>query len=276
MMSFKKSSSILLFLTIALWITSSCKKEQDEEPTPKFQSATDNSKAENLFNGAFKQISQYSVVVDTGTKMNNKTYPILTITGSGYPKTFTLDFGTRTLCEDGRTRSGIILTVLDAPYLDSASVITSRFQNYYETVNNIDYHLTGIHRVTNLGRNTANHPFYKVVVDSASVIAPEGTIRWTSIRYREFTAGYNTLFNPFDDAYTITGSANGIDLNGDSFTVNITQGLEVQFGCPFIKAGKIEVINPGRPVIYIDYGSGTCDATLTVTVNGYTINVVVG
>ena len=271
----------LLSLTLVLLTFNSCKKDNTDtdEPTtvvPSYQSATDNSKAENLFNGAFKQVSQYSVVVDTGTKFNSKSYPILTVSGSGYPKTFTLDYGTRTLCEDGRTRSGLIITVLSAPYLDSATVVHSHFSNYYETVNNIDYHVTGVHIVTNLGHTPTGHPNYRVNVDSASVISPTDTIKWTSLRYREFTAGYNTWFNPFDDAYTITGSANGTDINGEAFTVNITEGLQVQFGCPFIKAGKIEIINPNRPTIYIDYGTGDCDANFTVTINGYTINITAG
>jgi len=253
---------------------SSCKKE--EESTPKYQSAVDNAKAENLFNGAFKQVSQYSVVVDTTAKSNTKDYPILTISGSGYPKTFTLDFGTRTLCEDGRTRSGKIVTQLSGRYLDSTTVISSTFDNYFETINSVDYHLTGNHVVTNMGHNNAGHPVFNISVTNASVIAPEGTISWTSSRVREFTSGYNTIFNPFDDAYTITGSANGTDINGDAFTVTITTGLQVQFGCPFIKVGKIEISNTSRPTIYIDYGSGDCDANYTVTVNGYTINVVAG
>jgi hypothetical protein len=259
----------------------SCKKDNTDtdEPTtvvPSYQSATDNSKAENLFNGAFKQVSQYSVVVDTGTKFNSKSYPILTVSGSGYPKTFTLDYGTHTLCEDGRTRSGLIITVLSAPYLDSATVVTSHFSNYYETVNSIDYHVNGVHVVTNLGHINSGHPYYRVNVDSASVISPTDTIKWASLRYREFTAGYDTWFNPFDDAYTITGSANGTDINGEAFTVNITEGLQVQFGCPFIKAGKIEIINPSRPTIYIDYGTGDCDANFTVTISGFTINITAG
>jgi hypothetical protein len=273
----------LLSLTLVFLTFNSCKKEDTntdtEDPittTPSYQSATDNSKAENLFNGAFKQVSQYSVVVDTGAKFSSKSYPILTISGSGYPKTFTLDYGTHTVCEDGRTRSGLIITELSAPYLDSATVVLSHFSNYYETVNNIDYHLNGTHTVVNLGHINAGHPYYSVKVDSASVVSPAGTIQWNSLRYREFTAGYDTWFNPFDDAYTITGSANGIDLNGEAFTVTITEGLQVRFDCPFIKVGKIEVINPTRPIIYIDYGTGDCDANFTVTVNGYTINIVAG
>jgi hypothetical protein len=264
----------VLPLVLVLITFSSCKKE--ESSVPKYQSAIDNAKAENLYNGAFKQISQYSVAVDTGAKSNPKIYPILTISGSGYPKTFTLDYGTHTLCDDGRTRSGKIITILYAPYLDSATQIHSTFDNYYETVNSVDYHLTGVHNVLNMGRNALNHPVYRVSVDSASIIAPEGTIKWTSTRYREFTAGYDTWINPFDDSYTITGSANGTDINGDAFTVNITQGLQVQFGCPFIKAGKIEIINSGRPTIYVDYGTGSCDASAIVTVNGYTFTIVMG
>lgn len=156
-----------------LFVSNSCKKEE-ESVVPKYQSAVDNSKAENLFNGAFKQVSQYSVVVDTTTKNGSKDYPILTITGAGYPKTFTLDYGTRTICEDGRTRSDKIITQLSAPYLDSATIIVSTFDNYYETINNVDYHLTGTHTVTNTGHNSAGHPVYRVAVTNASVSTPDG------------------------------------------------------------------------------------------------------
>jgi len=273
----KRSFYILFLAVFAAVITfniSSCKKDDDDAKTPKYRSAQDNALAEGIFGGVYGQVDR-AARQDSLKMSDTIACPVLTITGSTYPFTFTLDYGTNCIGLDGRVRSGKVISVISAPYLDSMSTITSTFENYYETINNIDYHVTGTQVVQNLGKNTSGHPHYSVNVTNASITSTHGTITWTSQRHNEFIQGYNSWLNPFDDVYLITGSSSGNDINGDSFNVNIITPLRWQFGCRWIQAGAIEIINPGYPVITVDYGTGACDNIVTVTINGVSYTVMV-
>jgi hypothetical protein len=79
-------------------------------------------------------------------------------------------------------------------------------------------------------------------------------------------AGQNTP-QLSDDAYDITGSANGINRKGNAFTATITTALHVQAGCPYIESGVVEhTVN--NKTYTLDFGNGTCDNQATITVNG--------
>jgi hypothetical protein len=269
-------SALLAFLAIGLVVTS-CKKDDDDDDDngSNYQSVQDNSTADGVYSRAYNQISKASYQSTAkGAKDTITGCPTLYITGGfTYPKTVTLDFGTSCVCDDGVTRKGKIVAVISAPYIDSGSVVTSTFDNYHEVINNIDYQATGTEVITNIGTNLAGHPVYDVDVQGASVISQYGTISYTSQRQNEWYAGYDSWLNPWDDVYFITGSASGTDINGAAFSANITQALEVQVGCWFIKSGRVDLINPGYPTITVDYGDGTCDNIIKVIINGveYTI-----
>ena len=278
-----KAFSIILAASLTFcFVFTSCKKkdENTESKTQSFRSAQDNSTAQSLFSGVFSQIQSTHAKV-TQSKSTDTVItgvPIITITPGGFafPKTVTLDYGTTySLCSDYAYRKGKIISTISAPYHDSLCYIHSVIQpDFYVKVANVEYKVNGVHKMTNMGHNQAGHPFYDVVVDSASVVAPEGTIKWGSELQYEFFAGYDTWFNPFDDVYYITGHSDGTDLNGAAFTVSITSALVISVSCHWISQGTLDVLNPGYPTITIDYGTGTCDGIITVTYDGYTTSIV--
>jgi hypothetical protein len=260
-------------------VLSSCKKDNDDNDPPttnKYQSVQDNSTADGVFSRAYNQVNKASY--QSTQKSAQDTIagcPVLYITGGlTYPKTVTLDFGAGCVCDDGVTRRGKIVSIISAPYIDSGSVVTSTFDNYHEVISNVDYQATGTQVITNLGTNSENHPVYSVDVQNASVISTYGTISYTSQRQNEWAAGYDTWLNPWDDVYMVTGTANGNDINGDAFSVNITQELEIQIGCYFIKSGRLDIVNPGYTTITVDYGDGTCDNIIYVIIDGVTYTIV--
>lgn len=270
-----------LIATMAFGIVlSSCKKDNDDDDNPpttnKYQSVQDNSTADGVFSRAYNQVNKASYQSTQKSAQDTITgCPVLYITGGlSYPKNVTLDFGTGCVCDDGVTRRGKIVSIISAPYLDSGSVVTSTFDNYHEVINNIDYQATGTQVITNIGTNSESHPVYSVDVQNASVISTYGTISYTSQRMNEWAAGYDTWLNPWDDVYLVTGSANGNDINGDAFSVNITQELEIQIGCYFIKSGRLDIVNPGYTTITVDYGDGTCDNIIYVIIDGVTYTIV--
>lgn len=192
-------------------------------------------------------------------------------------KTITIDFGTEPcLCDewDNRYRQGIITATWTGAYRDSGTVITIVTQDYYQGelpshMNKFDFNKT----VTNMGHNDNGNLHYAINVSSAVITLYTGeTITWTSQRDREWIEGEPTLL-PFDDKYSITGSASGTDRLGQPFTVTITNPLIFKFGCPWIIQGTMEIQHGSNPVATLDYGDGTCDNNATVTVNGNTYNI---
>jgi hypothetical protein len=259
----------------------SCKKKEDD--TAHYQAATDNSIADGVYNRSFNQIKGASYQATTLKDATDTIIgcPTLYITGgTGYPKTVTLDFGTNCVCDDGVTRSGQIVSVITGPYIDSGTVVTSTFQNYHEIFNGVDYQATGTQVVTNVGDNQAGHPVYSVSVQG-SVISVHGTISYTSQRENEWIVGYNSWLNPYDDEYLVTGTADGTDINGEAFAITITQALDFNIMCDAstfwtVKSGKFELSYPGTsyPTMYVDYGTGTCDYIIYVTIDGVTYTVI--
>ena len=273
----------LLAIVAAGLILSSCKKDKDDNNNntdPNYRAAIDNSTAEGVFNRSYNQISNASYQSTTkGAKDTIIGCPTLYISASGYPITVTLDFGSSCTDSAGITRSGKIISTITCAYITTGCVVTSTFDNYHEIIGGIDYQATGTQVITNLGPNTDGHPIYSVDV-TGSVISQYGTITYTSQRENEFYEGYNSWFNPFDDKYKITGTASGTDINGDPFAITITDALEFDFMCDLthwwiIKKGKFDLSYPGTtyPNITVDYGTGTCDYTIYVTVNGQTYTI---
>lgn len=280
MKTLKIISLCLAALIVAGFFSMSCKKKENTPTTYSYRAAQDNSTAEATFNRSYSQISK-ACRQDGGKSMDTVIAgcPTITITGA-WPKTVTLDFGTSCTGDDYVVRRGKIISVCTGLYVDSASVITSTFDNYYETINGVDHQIQGTQIITNLGHNQAGHPHFSVDVQGASITYNEGTIHWTSQRENEWIAGYATYLNPWDDEYSVTGDANGTDINGAAFTVNITSPLVCKF-CTnifrwIVASGKLDILNAGYPTITVDYGDGTCDMTVYVIINGVSYTFILG
>lgn len=273
------SLSLVALFAASLIIYSSCKKEDDDNQEYSYRAAQDNATAEAAFNRCYSEIQKAARKV--GSKSTNDTIqgcPVLYISGGWPNKTLTLDYGTGCTDSLGITRKGQIVTVMTGLYVDSSSVMTSTFQNFSETINGIEHNIEGTQVITNLGHNLAGHPHFSVDVQHASVTYAEGTIHWDSQRQNEWIAGYDTYVNPWDDEYYVTGSANGTDINGASFSVNITSPLLCKFCISIwrwiVASGTIDIVNPGYPNITVDYGNGDCDLTVFVIINGTTYTIV--
>jgi hypothetical protein len=274
----KKKTIFLSFLLLAVFsfVYYGCKK--DKEDTNQ-RAAIDNSTAENAFNDIFKQVDkaarQTTQAAAKTTQLDTIGCATLTITPFDtvtWPKTLTIDFGTSNcLCEDLKYRRGKIIATLTGRYRDSATVITVNLDNYY--VN--DNHIEGNKTITNLGHigtyGGGNNLKYRIVVTNAKITTIDGIITWESTRYREWIEGESTTWPAWqDDVYRITGSASGIDINGNSYTVNIINGLRVALDCRWIESGTIEIAPAGLAVRTLDFGTGDCDNQATVSINGVT------
>ena len=259
-------------------ILNSCKKENTAPKPPSNQqasmkSAGDNAIAESVFGGIFKQADNSARNCKNLKDLNTGCPTITVNTITSFPITLTIDFGVNCVCNDGKIRSGKIIAVLSAPYIDSASVLTITLDSYHEIINGTDYSVQGTETITNMGHNQAGHLVFNVLVTNGVISSVNGSIYWNSQRQNEWIQGENTWFNVFDDIYLVTGSTDGINSAGETFEINITSPLRVEIGCSYIVSGTLEVITQAYPPIIVDYGTGNCDNIATATCNGYTVTI---
>lgn len=276
----KTRKLIVIGLTIcfANGIHVGCKKEQttpstqtSSEPADQIAKvAAENASIEAAFTDAFRQ-------VDMATKQNGLkttiTCPTVTFTPfdqTTYPKDVIIDYGTSCTGIDGVIRSGQILAYLTKSYIDSGSVTTVTFNNYY--VNNRK--ITGAEIITNAGKNSAGHHVFNVTIQNGNLYSPDGVTSYNSVQQREWIAGDGTLIDPMDDIYMITGSGSGTTTSGVNYTVSITSALRVAVACAWVESGRADITQPNIPLVTMDYGSGTCDNQAVATCNGNTFNIV--
>lgn len=116
---------------------------------------------------------------------------------------------------------------------------------------------------------------FTITLTGGRVDFADGTYYTRNVNHvRTWTAGFDTPMVIIDDEYAISGTASGVNRNGNEYVHEIISPLIVKMNCRWITWGIIEfTVNNQTSVL--DYGDGTCDRIATLTVNGnvYTINL---
>ena len=145
----------------------------------------------------------------------------------------------------GNIKSGKIIIIYTGKYRDSLSVMTTTFDDYHVNNNLVQ----GERILTNQGRNNKGNMWFTIEVNNATIGIDNGTINWTATQTREWVSGAGTYFDITDDQYKITGSANGIGVNNNSFTMKIIDTLNVDKNNSKEEAISdiYKVLRPGEP-----------------------------
>lgn len=258
-----------LLLTAGL-LLSSCNKQKEALFD---QSAYDNAVADAQFNDLDNMVSDLmnsnsDQLRTTGEGISERTSRFRncgTVTINSETKTILVDFGTGTVCNDGKTRSGVIRITYTGRYMDPGSVITTTPENYF--VNNVKVEGTKV--VTNITQ--PNQPTtHSVVVNNGKLTFPDNTTyTWQTNRVRVWQQGQGDL-NPFNDVIQITGTASGVNKHGKSFTAEITTPLIIKTECWQQRIRKpvsgVYVVTSENAQKTVDFGDGTCNRTVTVTI----------
>tara|TARA_B100001758_G_scaffold247959_1_gene269198 strand:+ start:24104 stop:24940 length:837 start_codon:yes stop_codon:yes gene_type:complete len=261
----------LIILSFTCFLLYSCKEEIPELMT--MQAGKDHLFAEKIFTDLDRTVEDG--LIDNGQKKLCPTYSIINTDTSG-GGTLIINFG-NTDCpqSDGIYRRGKIIVTYTGRYRDSLSVITTTFDNYYVNSNLIE----GEKVVTNMGRNDNGNMWFAIDVNDAKIHTTNGTINWQSSKRKEWISGRETYFNLLDDTYKITGNSSGNAVNGNNFSVEITDTLNIDLGClPYcvIKSGEIKVSPNGYQKRIINYGDSICDCNVNVMINGTNYPMVIG
>jgi len=188
--------------------------------------------------------------------------------------TLIINFGTTNCLVNGKLRRGKLVSTYTGRYHDSLSIITTTFDNYYVNNNLVQ----GERVITNQGRNIDENMCFTISVNNASIVTNNGIINWSSNRTKEWVGGIATYGNINDDRYKITGSANGIGVNNNSFSVKITDNLNIDLACLpscVVKSGTAKISPNGYENRIINYGDSSCDCNFDITINGTNYPIVV-
>lgn len=261
-----KRSKFIFLLSSLLLLNVACNKEDDAKNADSVENSMQDIAV--AMNGTMEMdaIAEMSLEGDpnmkTGGLLSCATFSIDT---TGSQNIITLDFGTNN-CQgdDGVFRKGVLkITFEDNPF-DQGSIHTISAINYGSN----NYVYNGTRSVTYQGFNSDNNP-YSTLSSTLTIDKPNngGTIKWNSQRTRTWVEGFGN-FNPFDNEFAITGTANGTTANNIAFNLNIAQALLVKANCNNIVAGELTISSPNFNTRTLNYGNGTCDNQATISVNG--------
>jgi hypothetical protein len=282
------NSATLLVLSGLLLF--SC-KDKETEPDLDQNTTTDNANSQSLSDDLVK-VTEDALTTNGNAKMSAagsgiSCASIDTTKPNSNTTVYTLTFSGG-ICADGKTRSGTVVATLTGSSYNtpgaSLSIVTSNY-----TVNGVK--LEGKKTVTCLS-NTNNQPVHTIEVSDgagtgyAKITYSNGDIaQWKSQRTRTLVSGGgdNDITNNVYDITTTTGvgnpAASGINRNGRSYTIDIVSPLRVDFNCfanntaRYPTQGVLNINPSGKTTRSIDYGNGTCDNAVTVTINNKSYNV---
>lgn len=257
----------------------SCKKDDKEDIDNDYTTARDNNLADAYFNDVSNISDEASTGSVTSYKLGNNlgslmsTCATVSLDTNVSPKILTIDFGpTDCLCNDGNYRRGKIIVSFTGAYADPGHTHTISFDQYFVNLNQI----TGTKTVVNNGLNSAGHPSFAVTVNGSVILDASyggGTITQTSTRTREWIEGFNTTLWS-DDVYLISGTASGTSSKGQAYSMSTTTALRKEIGFKHFVSGILVYSRSGKSDITIDYGSGARDNIATVTIKGYSFNII--
>lgn len=184
--------------------------------------------------------------------------------------TIIVDFGTGCTDLKGNTRSGKLTFQYNGRRFMPGSTVIITGQNF--RMNGVL--LEGTRTLTNVTASSIDAPSFNATLVNGKATFEDGT---TATRQSNITWTWIRNTNPSEDKLVISTSstASGVTRGGRNYAVSILQALEYKRFCGIaVKGVKRYLINNEKEVV-IDYGDGTCDRSMTVTVNGETRNITV-
>jgi hypothetical protein len=267
----KLNDSLKYFATAAvagLFFLSSCSKSDEQNAD-----TTNGEKASESENVIQDAVGTANDGLDGSVDgiSNGRTESCATVSNDATAKILTIDFGTAGCVGiDGRTRKGkiAILYVGTVPQTSTSRTIT--FTNY--SVNS--YSISGSITQSNFQRPSTGNYSFSLSATNVVIILSDGKTYSISQLQRTFSTNSGALQDLTDDVTTITGTSTQTSSTGNVTTVNITSPITIKGSCTstgfyYPTSGTYEVID-GKVTYTIDWGTGTCDKSISITAFGKT------
>ncbi|MDH5399153.1 MAG: hypothetical protein OEX02_13460 [Cyclobacteriaceae bacterium] len=178
----------------------------------------------------------------------------------------TIDFGSGCQGPNGRTRKGVVKVTHDGKIWQFGSTVTVELVDFY-----IDgVKIEGTRKVINKTTLSSTGIIHEITLSAGRVIWTDGSEATREVSKVRTWIRDNT--NPLNDVVQLTGSGSGINRKGVQYTMTITEALVMKRSCwadkVFIPVSGIKEITTPRALVTVNFGDGTCDKTILITVNG--------
>ncbi len=182
-----------------------------------------------------------------------------------YSGSLTIDFGTGSNCKDStEVRKGklidafkLIVRLKDTLSYNLTESVT--FQSYQKDSVQVDGMFSKV---------STSDAVSTLTIQNAKLTYADGTaVTWNGTLINEYILeGFHELPQ---ESRKVTGSINGMDRQGVSFSSSISNAILFEYSCSrdIPVAGTIDLM-VGSVASTIDFGSGTCDKDYTITTGG--------
>ncbi|MBC8111967.1 MAG: hypothetical protein H7Y04_12975, partial [Verrucomicrobia bacterium] len=184
-----------------------------------------------------------------------------------------IDFGSTGIAYRSRLRKGKVKIAYTGKYRENNAQQILTFENYAVA----PVGTTTFIVVDNATKKTVSHvingSIYTTTIkaENAKLTYPDGSIvSWNSDRVRNWDVK-NTLFDYTDDEATLSGTFNGTNRNGVSYSVTSTPNSPLLYKLACLATsgsvpvqGKMTITPAGGVAREIDFGNGSCDRNATL------------
>ncbi len=294
---FKMNAAVVLLAGIA--VLGSCKKTDDtalssddtQNVNSESVSASTSSETSDLTNSVISNVSDTQlstgrvdgVINGLSAKDPRLSGATITITGTGTKDnpsgTISIVFPSPGVTTNGVTRVGTINVTYSGRRLQPGSTRSLAFDNYYRNGVKVD----GTYSVSVTDSTLTNTDFTVTFahVTALTLTFPDGK---TVVRNASFTAVWDyKIADPTKSTIThkAGGTAEGTNRKGRPYTMTIDTDIIYRadcfaagFGLPY--TGTKTIVVNSLATYKIDYGTDTCDDTVTITFAGKTVSIPVG
>lgn len=256
---------------------SSCKKDDETVTGQDLADASSESVVDANYDDADDISTSYvqSSSVSGGREATDNRICVTPVFGNGSNKdagSLVIDFGTGCTDAKGNVRKGKInLTYSHGPVGAIGFTIVETFDGY--SINSVA--LTGTRTLVREQATVLNGIKHHISLKTGTATWPDNT---SATRESEF----DRQFNPLDSTITVEGSANGSGRLGKTYTMDITKALVYKRSCMVnngiymaVEGTKLFAIDTDKKIT-IDFGDGSCDRTVEVTIGGKSKSATVG
>ena len=271
----KKTIFLALSICFTALVATSCSSDQitttqEEDLRAVGASATIDATTELDINTALTITNSNSnTAKSTETPVQNCT--TITVSGTTYPKVFTVDYGTAGCTENQIIRKGKLIITLSAPIITTGSKLTIERLNYF--INGLK--LEGTIEYTNK-TTVATVPQWGRSLKDVKLTDLNGRF-FTSFGQQTIkqTAGVDTPYLLTDDIYEMPeGTLYVVAQKGGGLTMTVLEPIVKKYSCNYASKGALNIHNAGGFDGVIDYGNGDCDTNYTFTFkNGSAFNL---
>jgi hypothetical protein len=288
--SLKKLFSIAIVLISTAMLITACKKDSTSSTPPINNNSaaasfsTNGATADNAFDDAFNiglttgnNNGLTSLIEAKGNGAATLGFGLtgsyycanVTVSGTSFPVTVTVDFGSGCTSADSIMRSGSITYVFSGKLSTAGTTISATFNNY--VVNN--YKLSGTYSIKNTSTGLALS--LTTGVTNGNITYPNDTsYSFSGSKTVAFVSGSPS--NVASLVFNVTGGYSISDSYGESLKATVTTPLVREGSCKHIVQGITSfTYTKGSASVNgtLDYGNGACDNLALITIGSFTETV---